>query len=103
MEGLTTQFVELIKDISLPGALIVVVYFLKPLWQALASKINATVGEASLIERLGALEKFRYKAETNHFHDLDSVISDQKETWKAVKDLEGRIIRLETLIGNKEK
>lgn len=106
------QIIELVKNLSLPGAFTVVCYlfFKSPLASAVADWIRSKVVAVAIgpEKRLKDLEAFQFSAETNHFHDLENVMQGQVDLRKDFDNfrvmVERRFTVLETKSGiNRER
>lgn len=110
------SIIELLKQLSWPGAFGLAVWALRPVWSALgewiAKKASGPVAAISttLEQRLNELEGFKLTAESNHFHDLDELKKDRRDVWAAINAIrrdfnkyqlasERRITRLEASKG----
>ena len=103
-----TEVISIIKAALTTSPLLGVAFIMwkSGLLTALAKKIEGKQkpnGEVD--DRMSALEAFRLKAETNHFHDLTNVMEDIKEIKGHMheirnehKDTRERLIRVEVKV-----
>jgi len=92
-----TQIIQLVKDISWPGAVAVVALAMRPFIPIFLSKFNTKNGEnksgATVAKQVAELQQFKVKAETNHFTDLERLLNDNEKIWTTISDLQKEVSR----------
>lgn len=87
----TPTLIQLLKDISWPGAIAVIALSLKPSLPILLSKFRTKNGEnkvgATVTKQVAELQEFKTKAETNHFTDLKRLLRDNDQIWLAINSM----------------
>lgn len=73
---MTDPLLSLIKDVTIPGAILGTAYIMKPIWSAIASKITGNGGD--IFKRVT-------KIETN---DLKHVEHDMNQLWTGLNNLQ---------------
>src|SRR3990167_6576707 len=93
---------EILKSllVSSPLALVVWILWKSGLLGAFASRLKKNGDLAREDKRVTELEAWRFKAETNHFHDLEELKTDVKEMKKDLSEIDKRLVVVETRQNN---
>lgn len=84
------DLLEYANYITWPVAGILMIYFLRPMWLALASWIQKNP-ESQIKKDFYA---FKEMAEENHYHDIENLKQGQKDIWKTITNLEVRVNKI---------
>ena len=93
------DIIEIGKTVSDAGSLVVLLGFLVVLSIPKLKKRVFGNGEIDTT-RIEELEAFKLQAENNHFHDIEDLKEDIKEIKRTLIDVDKRVVRLETKLGN---